>query len=222
MSRRLPSRLALVCAALLPALAWGASVYLNGVKIDGVTNQKFEKATVRIDEQGNVLIQAPGYAVKVVTPPPTAPVTARPPLATTVPSVPVATLPAVPPPAAVPPRITRRYWLATEQTVTGMTEFDIDVYVNAKWVMKLRNSDAQTVVEITRHLVPGKNSVLFAAHKVAAGTRRSLSAEHRFKIVVGEGNVGGDRVLIDNPLIRFQRTAADAQDVSQEFTLSTR
>ena len=59
---RTPSSLA---ALLAPVSALAASVYLNGVRIDGVTNQKFEKATVRIDEQGNVHIDAPGYAAQV-------------------------------------------------------------------------------------------------------------------------------------------------------------
>ena len=40
------------------------SVTLNGVNIDGVTGQKFENCTVVIDEQGNVHIEAKGYAVK--------------------------------------------------------------------------------------------------------------------------------------------------------------
>lgn len=34
--------------------------------------------------------------------------------------------------------------------------------------------------------------------------------------------MGGDNVMIDNKLVHFQRTAADTQDVSEEFTLTTR
>ena len=34
--------------------------------------------------------------------------------------------------------------------------------------------------------------------------------------------MGGDNVMIDNKLVQFQRTAADTQDVSEEFTLTTR
>ncbi len=233
-------RAALVLAStLLPAVALAGSVYLNGVKIDGVTNQKFEKATVRIDEAGNVLIEAPGYAARVVSAPPATPAPA-----VTPPAGPTATTPAPsatpPAPAAQPPqaaapvtpeapaaeevpeRITRRYWLVTEQNVPGMTEYDIDVYVNSKWIRKLRNNEEQVVLEVTRHLQPGKNTFLFTARKAGTGSRRSLSASHVFKVLIGEGNVGGDNVMIDNKLLQFQRTAADTQDVSEEFTLTTR
>lgn len=223
-------RAALVLAStLLPAAALAGSVYLNGVKIDGVTNQKFEKATVRIDEAGNVHIDAPGYAARVVSAPPPTPAPAATPAPSTTPATPAQqpqaaapAAPAAPAEEVAPERITRRYWLVTEQSVPGMTEYDIDVYVNSKWIRKLRNNEEQVVLEMTRHLQPGKNTVLFTAHKAAGGSRRSVSPGHVFKVLIGEGNVGGDNVMIDNKLLQFQRTAADTQDVSEEFTLTTR
>jgi hypothetical protein len=207
--------------ALLPASAWAASVFLNGVRIDGVTNQKFEKATVRIDEQGNVHIDAPGYAVRMVTPPPAAaPATPTPSASSTPPAATAA--PPEEKAERAPTRITRRYWLVSEQSAPGMTEYEIDLYVNSKWVRKLRNSEQQVVSELTRYLQPGKNTVLFVAHKVAGEARRSQSSEHFFRIIIGEGNEGGGNLMIDNPLVRFQRSAADEGDVSEEFTLTTR
>ncbi len=183
--------------------AGAASVYLNNVKIDGVTNQKFEKATVRIDEKGNVFIEAPGYAVKAVEGGPGAGA-------------------ATAGDSEGPARMTKHYWLVTEQTVPGMTEFDIDLYVNAKWVRKLRNADEQLVAEITKYLTPGKNTILFTAHKVAGEARKSFSSEHVFRVIIGEGAVGGDNVMIDNPIVKFERTAAEPTDVSQEYVLTTR
>ncbi|MFP2907219.1 hypothetical protein ACLESD_19650, partial [Pyxidicoccus sp. 3LFB2] len=79
MNRLLSSAAVAAVLALLPTGALAGSVYLNGVKIDGVTNQKFEKATVRIDEAGNVFIDAPGYAARVTTVTPTAPAAPTPP-----------------------------------------------------------------------------------------------------------------------------------------------
>ncbi|HEX8441472.1 hypothetical protein [Archangium sp.] len=233
------SILALVLTALLPASALAGSVYLNGVRIDGVTNQKFEKvASVHIDAQGNVHIEAPSYAVKLVNapsaPPPApaapAPVAPAPaPVPTTAAQAPApaptpaaAPAPAPAPTDTAPARITRRYWLVTEQSVPGMTEYDIDLYINSKWVRKLRNNEPQVITDITRDLLPGKNTVLMMAHKVAASSRRSESPQHVFKVIIGEGNEGGGRVMIDNPLLRFQRTAAETQDQSEEFTLTTR
>jgi hypothetical protein len=225
-----------LCLALLPTSALAGSVYLNGVLIDGVTNQSFVKvSSVRIDGQGNVHIDAPAYAVKVANAPAPAPapapVAAPAPAAAPAPTpAPVATAPApapavAPAPAPVataPARISKRYWLTTEQSVPGMTGYDIDLYINSQWVRKLRNGEEQVITEVTRHLQPGANTVLLMARKVAADTRRSESPQHVFKVILGEGNEGGGTVMIDNPLIRFQRTAAEAEDVSEEFTLSTR
>ncbi|RKH56379.1 hypothetical protein D7V93_20250, partial [Corallococcus llansteffanensis] len=68
------ARIALTLAAtLVPMLAVAGSVFLNGVNIDGVKNTRFEKATVRIDAEGNVYINAPGYAARRTTVTPTPP-----------------------------------------------------------------------------------------------------------------------------------------------------
>jgi hypothetical protein len=195
----------LLCAltfGMASKLSYAGSVYLNEVNIDGVTNQKFEKATVRIDEKGNVFIDAPGYAVKSVEGGPSKSARSSEPVGAA--------------------QLTRRYWLVTEQTVPGMTEYDIDIYVNAKWIRKLRNTDDQIITEVTRFLTPGKNTVLLTARKSKNEKRKSYSPEHVFRVIIGEGNVGGDNVMIDNPIVRFERTAAESTDVSQEFTLTTR
>ena len=222
-----------LAVVMAPATALAASVYLNGVRIDGVTNQKFDKASVRIDEKGDVHITAQGYAVRVETTTVPAPAPATPPPAPAAPAsatpapapATAAAAPVTPPPAATsdaPATLTRRYWLVTEQAVPGMSEYDIDLYINSKWIRKLRNNEEQIIAEITRHLQPGKNTVLLTPHKVVAGERKSYSPRHYFKVIIGEGNVGGDNVMIDNPIIKFQRTAADTKDESEEFTLTTR
>lgn len=224
----LSAALVALAALVVPASALASSVYLNGVRIDGVTNQKFEKATVRIDEKGDVFIEAQGYAVRVLTPAPAAPAPVAPPPAAPAPAPApaAAAAPAQPPPAApapdAPPSLTRRYWLVTEQSVPGMAEYDIELYINSKFIRKLRNNEEQVISEITRELQPGKNTILLSARKVVMGDRKSYSPQHYFKVIIGEGNEGGGRVMIDNPIIRFQRTAADSKDESQEFTLTTR
>ncbi|QDE89981.1 hypothetical protein BHS06_13975 [Myxococcus xanthus] len=215
--------------ALAPFGAHAGSVFLNGVKIDGVTNQKFEKATVRIDEAGNVHIDAPGYAARVTAVTPPAPPAASPQVpapATPGPAAPAANAPPAAqqaPGAPSPPgRLTQRYWLVTEQTVPGMTGYDIDVFINSTWLRKLRGNEDQVVVDITRNLRPGANKVTFIARKGNPGDARSSSPAHVFRVIIGEGNEGGGNVMIDNPILRFQKTAADTQDATQEFTLTTR
>lgn len=231
-----------IAVALFAGPARAGSVFLNGVNIDGVTSQRFEKATVRIDDKGNVLIDAPAYKVEVQGPPPaaapaspqvqlstvpasgnpvTVPVTqASGQPASAAPAPAVATLPAAPP-APAPPKITLRYWLVTEQNAPGMTQYDIDLYVNSRWVRRLRGDDEQVIVEVTKLLTPGKNTVLLRAHKTADGPRKSYSASQYFRVILGSGNVGGDKVLIDRPLVSFERTAAQTDDASQEFTFIT-
>lgn len=187
-----------VALLLASGTALAGSVYLNGVKIDGVTNQKFEKATVRIDEKGNVLIEAPGYAVKQVEGGP-------------------GDVPA--PTSGV---IRKQYFLVTEQNVVGMSEYDVDLYVNSKWVRKLKSSEDQIVTEITKNLIPGRNTVMFIAKKNAPEARKSLSPSHFFRIIIGEGTMSGDHVMIDNPVVKFERTAANTDDVTKEFPLIAR
>ncbi len=191
--RCLPAAVLLLCSHAFA----GGSVYLNGVRIDGVTNQKFDKVNVRIDETGNVFIDAPGYNVRQVE---------------------GGEHPA-PKPQGV---LSKKYFLVTEQNAPGMTEFDVDLYVNSKWLKKLRNGDEQIVSEITKNLQPGTNTILFMAKKQLSGTRKSFSKEHVFRVIIGEGQAAGDHVVIDNPLVKFERNAAESADVTQEFTLTTR
>ncbi|MFY0523742.1 hypothetical protein ACN28I_11370 [Archangium gephyra] len=164
----------ILSALLLPVSALAGSVFLNGVRIDGVTNQKFEKVgSVRIDDKGNVYIDAPAYAVKLVNAPPApapAPAVAAPAPAPTPAPAPAPVAPAAPAPApavaapapapapvyTAPARITRRYWLVTEQSAVGMSEYDIDLYVNSRWVRKLRNGEEQVISEITREPPAGE------------------------------------------------------------------
>lgn len=193
---------------LTPVAALAAPVYLNGVNIDGMTNQKFEKCTVNVDEKGAVYLSCPGYAVQGV------PVGKG--------GMQVQNLETPVEPGAIPGKITKRYWLVTEQNMPGATQYDIDLFVNSKWIRKLKSGEEQIVVEVTKYLNPGSNKVLLAAHKNIAGSRKSYSPEHLFRVTIGEGDAGGDRVMIDNPLVTFKRTADETEDASQEYNLVAR
>ena len=222
-------------AAAPPALA-GPSVTLNGVSINGVANQKFENVNVIIDAHGNLDIQAKGYAVRnggPPAPPPASPVVAPPPTAT--PGAPLAPshLPATAPvvgSSAVasamsgqPGRLTRRYFLATEQSQPDGTQYDVEVFINASWIRVVKSGDPQVVTEITRYLRPGSNKVTLSCTKRLQGVeRRNYTAEVTLKVVVGAGNVGGDHVMIDDPLAVMTRTAAEVDDKVEEFVFEAR
>jgi hypothetical protein len=174
-------------------------VYVNDVNVEGLTNQSFEKVTVRLDEKGNVHIDAPGYTVKRVT---------------------------MAPPKETQPAgtITQKYFLVTEQTTPGATEYDIDVFINGRLLRTLGSSEPQLVTEVTRELKPGKNSIILQARKQSESKERprSTAKTNVFRVIIGEGGARNDQVVLDKQLITFTRTAAETNDVTQEFTITTR
>jgi hypothetical protein len=181
--------------ASILALPASAGVFLNGVNIDGVTQQTFENCTVTIDDKGNVLITAKGYEVQ-----------AKP-----------AEQPSKPSAAAEP--VSKRYFLVSEQNVPGMTQYDVDVYVNSQWVKRIGTKDTQVILEISRFLRKGRNTVHFTAVKNLREPRASAAPAHFLKIHLGEGNVGGNNVTVGS-LVEYVRTAAETRSFDDDFTLT--
>jgi hypothetical protein len=210
--------LALAAAALAAAspAAAAPSITLNGVNIDGITGQRFENCTVVIDEKGNLHIEAKGYAVKATGEDP-----ARAPAASPKPRPALAPASADVRPASAPGKLTRRYFLATEHAEPG-TQYDVAIFINAQWIREVRSTEGQVVMEITKYLRPGRNKIVLAATKKIQGERLSASRDVALKIVIGEGNVGGDHVMIDNPLVEMTRTAAEIDDRTEEHVVEAR
>ncbi len=188
----------LVVAGLL-AMPASAAIFLNGVNIDGVTGQTFEGCTVTIDDKGNVLITAKGYEVQTQNPKPKLTATT-----TTAPTEPV----------------TKRYFLVTEQAVPGMTQYDIDVFINSVWVKRLASDEPQVVLEVSKYLHKGKNQVHFTSTKSMKDARKSTTPQHTFVVHIGEGNMGGNNVMIDNEVIAYTRTAAELGNFDDDFTVT--
>ncbi len=187
-----------------------ASVFLNGVNIDSLRSQSFEKCkTVKIDERGDVHLDCPAYQVEAQ----------QPQAAPLVPSAPSAP-PVVP--AAVASAITKHYWLVSEDANSALAQYDLDVFVNSKWIRKIKAGEPQIVLEISKYLTVGPNKILFAATKHIEAGRKSTSPASFVKIVVGEGEAGGSTVMIDNPLVECKRTAAETDNVNEEFTIQGR
>jgi hypothetical protein len=194
-------RLAVALSLCVAQGALAGEVFVNGVNVDGLTNQKFTKVNVTIDDKGNVNIEAPGYSVKKVTIASEKPATVR-----------------------EEGLMTKKYFVVTEQNALGRTEYDIDLYVNGKFVRTLRSEDEQTVSEVTKYFAPGRNAVSMHARKVLANkdNPKSTRSDHFFRVIVGEGVTTAEQVTIEVPLIRFERTAAEHGDVRQEFSVTTR
>jgi hypothetical protein len=206
--------LALVLAAALagasaPAAA-APSVSLNGQNIDGVTDQRFENATVVIDAQGNVDIQVKGYAVR------TREEVVKPPRAQPAGGVAMANGA-----VTIAGKLSRRYFVAVENSPPG-TQYDMAIFVNAQWIREVKSSEPSAVLEITKYLRPGQNKVTLAATKRIQGQRLAYGSDVMTKVVCGEGNVGGDHVMIDVPLFEATRTAAETEDKTEEFVFDAR
>lgn len=179
--------------------ARAASVFLNGVNIDGVANKVFFGAKVQIDESGNVYITTSDRAGTKGS--------------SEVPSD----------AAAVEAKVeegktpTRRYWLVTEKAAPGMAQYDIDLFVNSKWVRRFLDREDHVVMEITKHFVTGQNTVHLVAKKNLGNARRSQSPHHYFRVVIGEGNKGGRNVMINRKLIDYKRTALETKDFKDQY-----
>jgi hypothetical protein len=190
----------------MTTLLLAASIFLNGVNIDGVRGQNFEKCrAVRIDDKGNLHLDCPAYQAENAGGGSSAPVV--------LPSIPVAGA------SLVPPSLSKHYFLVTEQSDGAAAQYDVDVYVNSRWVRKVRSADEQIVLDITRFLKPGPNKLLFAASKRGSKTGVATSF---VRFIVGEGESSGAQVLIDNPLVECKRTAAETDNVNEEFTVQAR
>ena len=223
--RLLALLLTAVSLAAPPQALAAPVVTLNGVNIAGVVNQRFENVTVVIDAQGNLDIQAKGYAARVAGS--AAPAAAAGNTGAPVPPVPGPAATAPPAVASSGPAGTglpaRRYFLATEQSQPDGTQYDVEVFINASWIRVIKSADPQVVTEITRFLRPGSNKVtLSCAKRLQGAERRNYGADVTLKVVIGAGNIGGDHVMIDEPLATMTRTAAEVEDKVEEFVFEVR
>jgi hypothetical protein len=195
------------------------------VNIGGVANQKFENVTVVIDAQGNLDIQAKGYAARVAgSTSPAAASNLTPPVAPrpVAPPTPLAATSASPG-SSGPGRTGRRYFLVTEQSQPDGTQYDVEVFINASWIRVVKSADPQLVTEITRYLRPGSNKVTLSCTKRLQGVdRHAYGPDVTLKVVVGSGNIGGDHVMIDEPLATMVRTAAEIDDKVEEYVFEVR
>lgn len=127
-------------AALIAAPAHAAgTVYVNGVRADALKDFDFKEVDVRIDEDGNVWIEAPQYRIEVQEPTSSA-------------------NPDLKPGEGVP---TGKYWLVTQDNQSkGHT---IEVMVNGVVVKKIDSGQPQVILDLQPHLMRGVNNVTFNA-----------------------------------------------------------
>lgn len=175
-----------------PALAQ-QRVFINDVNVGAVRDLRLRNCTVDFDAAGDIRITAPDYVVRV-------PASAKPEAA-----------PAAP--------LDRKYWLTTEATPPGATQFDFYVWVNGTLVRTIRADESGLVVPLNQYLQQGKNSVGIKAVKRIEGARVSRSASDRFTILIGEGVGQGETLTLRDVFVRYNRTAADMSTYDDLHTI---
>lgn len=126
----------------LGSVAHALGLYINGVRVDGVSGVKLKNVDVEIDEHGDVRITAKGYNVNVAEP----------------------AHPAPPPPPQRKAAPEPTHYILT-MTTNGDPQWDVDVYVAGQFVKRFQSGQPAGPVDVSRFIRPGDNSVRFKAVK---------------------------------------------------------
>lgn len=164
----------------LAAMAQDRSLYVNGVQADGLRGYEFKAVNVRIDDQGNIWVDAPQYKVEVQG-------------NASGGSATKATQNAAAPQG--------RYWLVTQDNQSQGHE--IEVLVNGVLVQKIRSGDAQLIVDIGKYLRVGSNTIVFNAMPAQALGGGILN------VYVGTGNNDNGTLNLDAPSVSYGRRSTD-------------
>lgn len=163
----------------LAGVALAGSVYINGVRVDLLPVVTLHGATVRMDQNGDIWIEAPNYKVEVVGGPPgayTTPASA----------------------STVTPDATGRIWYLVSED-EGSLGGIIDVYVNDKYVRRLQSGQSQVLVDLSAYVHPGSNKVQFVVRSAPTG---------RMGAYIGAGDDSGDALRIDAPPVTWRSSGA--------------
>lgn len=192
-----------------PTSAQARKVYLNGVDISAVRGQTFKQATVAIDSNGDIRIDAPGYKVEVVDqnqgdkkPPQSTPVT-------------VANDRGGP-----NPLLTKRYYLVSQPSPEGRAQYDFKLTVNGVMRKKIAAGTPQVIMEISSWLQVGENEIVVVASKNLEGGQKSTAASDQSRIVIGTGGEEAKIVKIDRILASMQVDASTTSNQHKRFVIT--
>jgi len=200
MVKRTVTAILLVGAVLASGVAIAKTIYLNGVDISGVRNQRFERCTVFIDGEGDVHISCEGYKVEVVD---------------AEDEEPSSTSPGEGANAA----LRTRYFLVTRPS-GGRAQYDLVVAVNGVERKVVRAGSSAQIVEVSSWFRKGRNTVDVTATKRLEGGRKSISRNDTLELIVGSGHEEGSVVKIDVVNISFKCDASQLSDVKKTYTIN--
>jgi hypothetical protein len=176
--RALVVAVALLAVFAGPALA--GEVFINGVRVAPaqLAGTELRNVVVRMNANGDVLIDAPHYKVQAAPAPGAA-----------------AAPPAAPPPTATAPApavrtVENRWYAVVQMPATG--HYIVQVSVNGQLFPQVKGVQ-QKVIELTSKVNPGRNEVLVTLLPVpgAAGAAGLPAVE----VIVGKGREGADGAL---------------------------
>ncbi|MEO1268155.1 MAG: hypothetical protein AAFX99_08655 [Myxococcota bacterium] len=185
--------------------AVAVDVYLNGVKVNGITSQNFEDVDIRFDAKGDVHITVDGVQVKMVDQ-----LNAE------------QAQPNSTGKSGQSSALSQKYWLISDQSDRGMAQYDIDIHINGQYVTRVKSDAPQTVLEITRYVVPGRNRVVFTAIKSIPDRRRSFSPDHHITVLIGEGARDSKQLTIDRSLLEYKRLANQVENHTETMMFDAR
>lgn len=195
---------ALSIITLAAGTAAAATVYLNGVDITSVRNKTFKNATVRIDGDGNVHIDAPGYKVEVK--PQSESKTEKKPKKKEEEGGPN-------------PQLDNHYYLVTQPSAGGRAQYDFIVTINGVEKKVIEAGSSQVILEISTWLKPGPNEIRLTASKRLESGRKSTSEADEARLIVGRGHVENKIVKIDGILTSLTADASQVDTRQKTFTL---
>ncbi len=185
------------------AAAWAGSIYINGVRADGITNFELDDVDVVIDGNGDVYIAAPRYSIEVISPGGS---TTTEPVVTDDGSL---TVDAGDPKVGLP---AETWWLVSEDN--GSVGHSIDIIIGGQVVGHFESGDEQLMMDVSPFLSPGNNVITFTAKPGPQPTGGVLF------LYLGRGTNAAGSLQLDPPEIEFSRRSTDTSNGgSTQYTL---
>ena len=179
---------------------YARKVYLNGVDISSLRDQKFEDVTVTIDKSGNVLITGSRYEVREVDVPAGGDDKAG----------------FSNPRGGPNPALSKRYFLVTIPSSTYRGAYTFDVKINGVRRRVEPTGSKQAIVEISKWLKKGENVIVVAATRdkgaIGGGVRRT-------SLVIGPGHEENNILKIDHEELRVTADESKADPIERTIRL---
>jgi hypothetical protein len=196
---------------MLTATALIASVFLNGVNIDGLRGQSFEKCrAVKIDDNGDVHLDCPAYQVEQAPAAqkaqPAAHIETAAPKAVT---------------ASTTASLSKHYWLVAEQTAECAALVDVEIFLNASRLRSVKQAESQSGVDITPKVKAGKNSLTVLVSRKAGADGAAQAACGR--VFIGSGTEAAGSKAVVEDVVRDHKLAVPAsRDETFELAFEAR